>query len=39
MLELASEISLCLVLAGLLGLAMGYYLAKGKCENKSIESH
>jgi len=31
MLELASEISLCLALAAILGALIGYFLAKQNC--------
>jgi len=35
MLELASQITLCLILAGLLGLIIGYLLAKENCNKAS----
>jgi len=36
MLELAKEIPLCLVLAGLLGLYIGYLLGKESCNATEI---
>ena len=36
MLELAKEIPLCLVLAGVLGLYIGYLLAKESCNSTEI---
>jgi len=33
MLELASQITLCLILAGILGLIIGFLLAKENCNN------
>ena len=33
MLEIASQISLCLLLAGLLGLYIGYLLGKDSCNS------
>ena len=36
MLELAKEIPLCLTLAGLLGLYIGYLLAKESCNSTEI---
>ena len=38
MLELAKEIPLCLVLAGLLGLYIGYLLGKESCNATEIAS-
>jgi uncharacterized protein YneF (UPF0154 family) len=39
MLELASQITLCLILAGLLGLLIGYLLAKQNCEKQNEAHH
>jgi len=39
MLELASQITLCLILAGLLGLIIGYLLARINCEEKNKAHH
>jgi len=36
MLELAKEIPLCLALAGLLGLYIGYLLAKESCNSTEL---
>ena len=38
MLELAKEIPLCLTLAGLLGLYIGYLLAKESCNSTEVLS-
>jgi len=37
MLELASQIPLCIILAGLLGLLIGYFLAKDSCNALEIK--
>jgi len=37
MLELASQIPLCIILAGLLGLLIGYFLAKESCETLEVK--
>jgi len=40
MLNLLSQIALCAILAGLIGLYIGYLLAKESCEDiKSIDHH
>jgi len=33
--ELISEISTCLIIAGILGFLIGYFMAKGNCEKAS----